>query len=365
MSNQNYDDQSIDPELRELLALIQGVPARDPDAAQHGRAQYISEVDTLLAVEKRSVFAWFTGLFTVQRASGSHGVRFAYTALIAVIAVIFVLLSGAGATAYAAKNSLPGDVLYQVKTGLEQAQMQLASDANRQALLHLEFAERRLEEISGLIEEGRFGEIDRVAGQFEYHVQQAIRAMQLVASGNPEQAGALAAQIADALSRYNAMLSAMLDQIPDDVRSAVERAILTSRNAGEGQFGEGNDNENENAISNDGDDLSNANSNQNEDSVGNSNGEDNDNFFGNEDGGNEDDGNENTGNENHNSNQNLNHNQNMNQNDNDSGNDNDHENGNDDPNNSNNNDHHDTNDNGNGNENDGSGGGGGNDNGGD
>ena len=144
MSNQNYNEQPIDPELSELLSLLQKVPARDPEAAQQGRAKYVSDVDTLLAAEKKPVFAWLSGFFTTRGNTGRRGVRFAYSTLVAIIAVIFVLLSGAGATAYAAKSALPGDVLYQVKTGLEQAQMQLTSDANRQAQLHLEFAERRL-----------------------------------------------------------------------------------------------------------------------------------------------------------------------------------------------------------------------------
>jgi len=345
MSNQNIDDQPIDPDLGELLSLLKSVPARDPDAAQRGRAKYLSDVDTLLAAEKRSVFTWLAGIFSIKRNTGSRGVRFAYSALIALLAVIFVLLSGAGATAYAAKNALPGDALYQVKTGLEQAQMQLTSDAFHQAQLHLEFAERRLEEISGLIDEGRFGEIDRAAGEFEYHVQQAIHAMQVVSNGNPEQASQLATQITDALSRYNQMLSDMLDRIPEDIRSSVERAILTSRSAGEEPFGEVNENSSVNANINDGDDHLIENDNQNENVGGNSNGEDNDNALINE---NEANGNQNEGNENENlnNNQNSNHNENTNQNDNDSGNDNDHENSNDGSRNENNNDNRNENDHG-------------------
>jgi hypothetical protein len=350
MSNQNYDDQPIDPDLSELLSLLQSVPARDPEAAQRGRAKYISEIETLLAAEKSSVFAWFSGLFTARGNTGRRGVRFAYSTLVAILAVIFVLLSGAGATAYAAKSALPGDVLYQVKTGLEQAQMQLTSDANRRAQLHLEFAERRLEEIAGLIDEGRFSEIDRAAGEFEVHVQMAIRAMQIVSNGNPEQASQLATQIANALSRYNLMLSEMLDQIPEEVRSSVERAILTSRYVGEGSFGETNENSNgnlnENVNSNEGGDHSNTNGNQNEDDGVNSNDNENENN------GNENEGN---GNENLNSNHNTNRNDNTNQNDNDSGNNN--ENSNEEPKNDNGNDNND-----NDNHNDNGSGGGGNDN---
>ena len=336
MSNQKFDNpsinpESIDPELVELLSLLQSVPVRDPDAAQSGRAKFVSEVDALLASEKKSLFTWMTGLFAVNRKPGNRGLRFAYSAVIALIAVMFVLLSGAGATAYAAKNALPGDVLYQVKTGLEQAQVRLTADAVRQAQLHLEFAERRLEEIAALIDDGRFAEIDRAAGEFEYHVQQAIQAMQVVSGEDPARANQLASQIANALTRYGLMLSDMLNRIPDTIRPSVERAIITSRNV---QFEELEENSNERTNANDGDDLSNTNGNQNENDGSNSN--DNDNA-----------GNENE-NDNLNENENSNYNENTNHNENDSGNSNDNDNSDDESENDNtNNNDNDNNDNGN------------------
>jgi len=359
MSNQKFNDQSNDPELAdptlvEMLNLLQNVPERDPGAARSGRAKFVSEVDALLASEKKSAFAWITGLFAANRNTGNRGIRFAYSAVIALIAVVFVLLSGAGATAYAAKNALPGDVLYQVKTGLEQAQMRLTSDAARQAQLHLEFAERRLAEIAALIEEEQFAEIDQAAGEFEYHVQQAIRAMQVVAGGDPARANQLASQIADALSRYGLMLSEMLDHIPDNIRPSVERAINTSRNV---QFEEMDDNSNGSVNANDGDDLSNTNGNQNGDDDTNSNDNDSGSGSGNENdnAGNENENENDNENDNLNGNENSNHNENTNQNDNDSGNsnENDNEESKNDNTNNNDNDNNDNDNNDNGNDNDG------------
>lgn len=64
-------------------------------------------------------------------------------------AVFALLASGWSATVSAAAGSLPGDVLYPVKRVGESAQLTLAS-LDRRAVLHTEFASRRLEEAEQL-----------------------------------------------------------------------------------------------------------------------------------------------------------------------------------------------------------------------
>lgn len=68
------------------------------------------------------------------------------SAPLATTAAIFVFVLGGWLTAAnAASNSLPGDTLYSLKLVTEQAQLQLASLEDR-AVLHTEFAQRRLSE---------------------------------------------------------------------------------------------------------------------------------------------------------------------------------------------------------------------------
>jgi hypothetical protein len=65
--------------------------------------------------------------------------------------VVATLLSTlAGGTAYAAQSSLPGDMLYPVKTSTEDARLLVAGDNLDEAELNLQFAQIRLEEISKL-----------------------------------------------------------------------------------------------------------------------------------------------------------------------------------------------------------------------
>ena len=72
--------------------------------------------------------------------------RIAVSVLVAVI-VISMLASG---TVYAAQSSLPGDLLYKVKTGTEDVRMLLATDSSARVELNLKFAHTRISELSKL-----------------------------------------------------------------------------------------------------------------------------------------------------------------------------------------------------------------------
>jgi hypothetical protein len=154
----------------------------------------------------------------------------------AVMAILLVLFGGAGVTAYAAQSSLPGDALYPVKTGLELTQAGMARDAARQAQLYLNFAERRLDEIALLIADGRFDDIDQATLEFETNVQRAINTLNTVSAGDPARAQELATQISNALSPYAEILRGLLTSVPDTVKPAVEKAILTSETEGTGEL---------------------------------------------------------------------------------------------------------------------------------
>ena len=146
---------------------------------------------------------------------------------------MFVLVfGGVSATAYASQFSLPGDALYPVKTSLEQTQLGLSLNAARQAELQLEFAQRRLDEVAALIEEGRYNDIETATSEFEYHIQQAIDTLELVAAGDPARAEELAAKIASALSSYASTLSGMMANVPEAVKPAFERAMNVFQPAG-------------------------------------------------------------------------------------------------------------------------------------
>jgi len=151
------------------------------------------------------------------------------TALAVFIGGIVLLSGGAGVTAFAAQSALPGDVLYPVKTTLEQTRITMAQGAAARAELNMVYAERRLEEIAGLIAEGRFQNISAAAQDFDAFIKSALAEVDLVSQGDPERAALLNVRISETLSRYGRTLSSMLESVPDPVRSEMRRAIDSSQ----------------------------------------------------------------------------------------------------------------------------------------
>lgn len=320
-----------DPELDQLLNLLRETPARDPQIVERGRAKFISDLDQMLPSKNSAQPSWLdkifaTGLFRQTREHNT--MKLSYSIAVVALVIALFLFSGAGITAYAAQSALPGDALYSIKTSIEQTQVRLAADAAKIAELHLGFAERRLVEISGLIDDGRYADIDRATQQFEYHVQQALIAMQTVAAGDPLRAQALASRVTAALTEYARSLATMMMNVPETSRASMQRAIDTSQGAGGMTPGEFSDNENEVINENINDDPGNTNgndqSNQNS-GIGNENENDDDDGNTNLNSNENDDRNDNQNNQNDDDDQNSNSNQNDEDDDNqnDSGNDND------------------------------------------
>ena len=238
MTSRHEQEQPVDPQLDELLDLLRPTPPMEPEMAARGQAKFMAEIETLFGPLPSSALSRLTGwIYTLYQTKekfvmATSKQKFVYGTLAVFIAVFVLVFGGASATAYAAQSSLPGDALYPVKTGLEQTQVRLSSDAADQAELQLEFAQRRLQEIAALIDEGRFNDIETATGEFEYHLQQAIDALQFVAVGDPARAEDLAAKITSALSSYASTLSGMMANVPEAVIPAFERAFLASQPAG-------------------------------------------------------------------------------------------------------------------------------------
>lgn len=238
MTSLQEHEQPVDPRLEEMLDLLRHTPPMDQEMVARGQVKFLAEVDALFEPSSSSVFTWMTGWFSTQFqvkekfAMTTSKQRFVYTTFGILLAIFVLLFGGATATAYASQSSLPGDALYPVKTGLEQTRVNLSNDAADQANLHLEFAQRRLGEMAALIAEGRFTSINEATSEFEYHVQQAIEAIQVVAVGDPARAEELAAQIASALSGYASTLSGMMVNVPDTIKPAFERAMMASHPIG-------------------------------------------------------------------------------------------------------------------------------------
>lgn len=237
MSDQSYQEEPIDPRLEGLLESLRQVPPRDSQSAAAGRARYLTELQLIDLPAGRGTFWWITdllpGIRTLKEEKVMSGKKLAIYAALSIVLAVMMLFGGVAATAYAAQSALPGDALYRLKTGLEEARLRLADDAAAQAELHLEFAERRLDELERLIDQRRYDDIGEAARALEHNIQQATEAFQIASQGDEQRAADLAVRLSQALSRYADALSRMMALVPDAVRPQVQQALSLSVSAGQ------------------------------------------------------------------------------------------------------------------------------------
>ena len=145
--------------------------------------------------------------------------------LVYIVLVAVFLVGVIGVTSVAAKSSIPGDALYTLKTTLERSQFDLSQDAGNRAQLKIEFAERRLDEITSLVNEGRFSEIDNTVLAFESAINGALVELESVAKSDPTRAGSLNIEISNALSKYAQVLTTLAATVPATIQLEVNRAL--------------------------------------------------------------------------------------------------------------------------------------------
>ncbi len=128
---------------------------------------------------------------------------------IAAVLVAAVFASGTGIS-YAAEGALPGDLLYPVKTYVnEPIQGALAVSASAKATWAASVASERLQEATVLAAEGRLSTSTQAQIQrnFIAHTELAVASLAQVASTSPEQSDAAAMRFEAQLSAYQDMLA--------------------------------------------------------------------------------------------------------------------------------------------------------------
>ncbi len=151
----NSLDEPIDPLVERQLKTLLPVPARGPQAAQLGRAQFLSQAESLAqAVSKPQPgrhIGWIGSLSTIFTRK-EHAPMFA--PILSLLLVASLLLGGTGAAVGAAQSSLPDQPLYGIKIMSEDTRLQLAGSDQNKLKVDLEFAHRRIEEIQAMLGKG-------------------------------------------------------------------------------------------------------------------------------------------------------------------------------------------------------------------
>lgn len=141
--------------------------------------------------------------------------RLAYAMAGLVLAV--ALVGSSVGVASAAAGSLPGDPLYGVKRGLEEASLALSVTSAGDTALLMEFAQRRLAEAQALIEAGRAQDVPGALAGYERDLDRLL--------AQEHQADESLAKLEAALQRHEQVLSGVLERAAPQAREAIERAL--------------------------------------------------------------------------------------------------------------------------------------------
>jgi hypothetical protein len=207
----------MDSKLKNAFDELQDIPPREPQAAARGRANFLGQAAAFRqAVSRKSDqrhSRWSNIIFPLFLRKERFPVL---NTLIAVVLAVVVLFGGPSATVFAAQGSLPDQALYPLKTWSEDAILSLTESAQTRLQYALDFSDRRVAEMTGLLADGKpipdgvetrlQNELDMVlelaagmddsqAMQQLAHIQQRaetqLQTMTMLMSGAPESAGPL------------------------------------------------------------------------------------------------------------------------------------------------------------------------------
>jgi hypothetical protein len=144
---------------------------------------------------------------------------------IAIIVAIVVVLSALGGTVYAAQDSLPGDALYSVKLGVEEATMMLGGDDLARAERALNFASKRVREMLTMTERELLGDLGVTADKYCYAMNMSQVRMEAALGNGGSGADNITQLMAGAMAQHVPALDAVYNVTPDEARPAMTRAM--------------------------------------------------------------------------------------------------------------------------------------------
>jgi hypothetical protein len=210
---QATQDENVEGRLARLVQIAQQLsflaepPPPPPARLLRGRQRFLSE-----AVKLREVGA-------DRRKERFMVPRFIkWASVLVALMLVFGAVLGAG---QAAADSLPGQLLYEVKLAAEQVRLRLTSDPEARAELNLTLAERRLSEIAELVTLGKTPD----ASAFDRAREQLESAMVPVKYGE-EMAPEWAFQrLMTAVQRHQREMERVLGALPESDQTPVRQLV--------------------------------------------------------------------------------------------------------------------------------------------
>lgn len=140
-----------------------------------------------------------------------------------------VIFSGWIASVSASINSVPGDILYPLKRATEAAQMTLTAGTENKTALQVEFADRRLDEVSKITEsanaDSKNADVQYAVQEFKNNINNVKDNLDaLKANASPATVAALAKMVDRKTDEYTTQLNRAAETLPASVQPNLESA---------------------------------------------------------------------------------------------------------------------------------------------
>jgi hypothetical protein len=229
--NPNFELDEVDPILMQYFDLLRSTPQRDATAAEASRSKFFAELNALFPVTVPLVETAprarpapsFERRKAQRPARGFAMPSFAY-AFVAILTLL-ILFTGGIITARAAEYTLPGDGLYAVKIGLEQARLAFTFRPEQEVNLYMEYADRRLNEAKALVEIGRVEDAETMLMELQVYVQKANNLQRLVSEKDTRRGAILRHRIENRVVGFAHVLVQLSAAAPTTLQPLVENAV--------------------------------------------------------------------------------------------------------------------------------------------
>jgi hypothetical protein len=219
-------EEAMEPKLEKALAELRQIPPRDQVAEARGKASFLHQAAVMRTAGSRKQAthptSWLQRLFSGVPGTGH---RLAFKPLVAVVLAVIILFGGMSSTVLAAQESLPDQALYPLKTWSEDTLLKLPVSQQTQLDRLLDFSDRRVEEIAGLIAAGR-AIPEGVLSRLQAEVEQSL---EVAASMDDQQIGPQLEGIRMRLEKQLQMMNALLEISPGSDQPLLQQGCIRMR----------------------------------------------------------------------------------------------------------------------------------------
>lgn len=212
-------NEELDPKLIQAINRLNKTPERDPQMEARGRANFLNQATSMISTVSRQTDQRHNGWFNLFQRKEHIPIM---NTLIAIVVTLTFLFGGTGATVYASQGSLPGQILYPVKTIGEDTLMVMSTSTQTRLKYLLNFTDRRIQEISGLLSNGQTlpeSLVIRLRSQLE-------QALQLAAHADPSLGTKLLEQVRLRAQTQEQLMTMLMTRMPESDQLLMQQVML-------------------------------------------------------------------------------------------------------------------------------------------